>query len=127
MDSTLTGMQRTKIFVYLDDIVLHASSLRKHEIKFGKLVARLREAKLKLQPDKFEFLQKEVSYLGHIIGENRVQSDPEKVNAVKNFCVPKNPKNIKEFLGLAGYYRRFIQGFCNIAKPLTNLLKNNLI
>lgn len=126
MDRVLTGMQGIEIFVYLDDIVLYASSLREHEIKFEKLANKLREANLKLQPDKCEFLRKEVTYLGHVISENGVHPDPEKIKAVKNFPIPKNPKNIKQFLGLAGYYRKFIEGFSNIAKPLTNLLKNGV-
>lgn len=123
MDHVLTGLQGIELFVYLDDIVLYASSLREHEIKFEKLAARLREANLKLQPDKCEFLRREVGYLGHIIGEDGVKPDPKKVEAVKRFPRPTNAKTIKQFLGLAGYYRRFIPNFSRIAKPLTNLLK----
>jgi hypothetical protein len=126
MDLVLTGLQGNEIFVYLDDIVLYSSSLTEHAIKFEKLAARLREANLKLQPDKCEFLRKEVTYLGHIIGENGVRPDSNKVEAVQNFPIPKNAKNIKQFLGLAGYYRRFIKGFSRIAKPLTNLLKKDI-
>jgi len=74
MDLILSGMQGSKIFVYLDDIVLYASSLTEHEIKFEKLITRLREVNLKLQPDKCEFLRKKVTYLGHIIGEDGVRS-----------------------------------------------------
>jgi len=125
MDLVLTGMQGNEIFVYLDDIVLYSSSLTEHAIKFEKLATRLRRANLKLQPDKCEFLRKEVSYLGHIIGENGVRPDPKKIEAVQNFPIPKNAKNVKQFLGLAGYYRRFIKGFSKIAKPLTNLLKGD--
>ena len=84
---------------------------------------RLRSANLKLQPDKCEFLRKEVGYLGHVIGKDGVRPDPGKIEAVKNFPIPRNVKNIRQFLGLAGYYRRFIDGFSKIAKPLTNLLK----
>ena len=86
----------------------------------------MREANLRLQPEKCEFLRKEVTYLGHVINKNGVHPDPKKIEAVKNFPVPKNQKNIKQFLGLAGYYSRFIEGFSNIAKPLTNLLKNGV-
>jgi len=62
-------------------------------------------------------------YLGHIIGSDGVRPDINKIKAVADFLVPKNPKNIKQFLGLAGYYRRFILNFSKIAKPLTDLLK----
>jgi hypothetical protein len=73
MDLVLTGMQGNEIFVYLDDIVIYSSSLTEHAIKFEKIAKRLRQANLRLQPDKCEFLRKEVTYLGHIIGENGAQ------------------------------------------------------
>ncbi|XP_032689886.1 uncharacterized protein LOC116853116 [Odontomachus brunneus] len=125
MDQILTGLQGTELFVYLDDIVLYASSLEEHSAKFTKLAEKLRAANLKLQPDKCEFLRKEVSYLGHIIGKTGVKPDPKKIEAVKNFPRPANSKNVKQFLGLSGYYRRFIPNFSKIAKPLTNLLKKD--
>jgi len=79
---------------------------------------RLSEANLFLQPDKCEFLKRELIYLGHIITKNGVRPDPKKIIVVKNFPIPKTRKNIKQFLGLAGYYRRFIENFSKIAKPL---------
>jgi len=125
MDHVLTGMQGAELFVYLDDIIIYARSLREHEIKYQKLITRLRAANLKLQPDKCEFLRKEITYLGHIIGEDGVKPDPKKLEAVRNFTRPTNPKQIKQFLGLVGYYRRFIPGFAKIARPLTQLLKKD--
>lgn len=80
---------------------------------------------MRLQPNKCEFLRKEVAYLGHIIGENGVKPDSQKLHAVENFPKPSDPKGIKQFLGLAGYYRRFIPDFSKIARPLTNLLKGD--
>jgi len=125
MDNVLSGLQGNELFVYMDDIVIYARSLKEHEIKFNRLMARLREANLKLQPDKCEFLRKEVAYLGHIITEEGVKPDPSKIKAITNFPIPRNPKNIKQFLGLVGYYRRFIPQFSKIAKPLTDLLKKD--
>jgi len=109
----------------MDDIVIYARSLEEHKIKFNRLMARLKDANLKLQPDKCEFLRKEVAYLGHIIGEKGIKPDPNKIKAVTNFPTPRNPKHIKQFLGLVGYYRRFIPQFSKIAKPLTDLLKKD--
>ncbi|XP_039308185.1 uncharacterized protein LOC120358336 [Solenopsis invicta] len=126
MDQILTGLQGVELFVYMDDIVVYASSLQEHEIKMNKLMDRLRSANLVLQPDKCEFLRREVAYLGHIIGENGVRPDPQKISAVQNFPVPKNIKNVRQFLGLAGYYRRFIPNFSKIANPLSNLLKKDV-
>ncbi|XP_076398229.1 uncharacterized protein LOC143266642 [Megachile rotundata] len=68
-------------------------------------------------------LEKEVAYLGHIIDKNGLRPDPRKIKAVQEFPVPKTVKNIRQFLGLCGYYRRFIKDFSNIAKPLSDLTK----
>jgi len=125
MDRVLSGLQGIELFVYLDDIVIYASSLTEHNRKFHKLAERLRSANLRLQPDKCEFLRKEVTYLGHVINETGVKPDPKKVDAVLNFPRPKNTKNIKQFLGLAGYYRRFLNNFSKTARPLTALLKKD--
>lgn len=126
MDRVLTGLQGITLFVYLDDIVVYAKSLGEHRQKFDQLMSRIIPANLKFQPDKCEFLRKEVVYLGHIITSEGVKPDPKKLEAVDKFPVPKNPKNIKQFLGLAGYYRRFIPNFSKVAKPLTDLLKKDI-
>ena len=126
MDSVLYGLQGERCFVYLDDIVVFASSLQEHEQKLTEVFDRLRQHGLKIQPDKCEFLRKEVGYLGHIISSDGVKPNPDKVQAVKDFPTPKSCKDIKSFLGLAGYYRRFIANFSNITKPLTSLLKKDV-
>lgn len=117
MNNVLTGIQGIKCFVYLDDIVIYGSSLEDHNLKLKEVFDRLSLHNLKLQPDKFEFLKTEVMYLGHLITQDGVKPDPEKIVAVKNFPIPESPKEIKSFLGLAGYYRRFIENF----SQLTNL------
>jgi len=109
----------------MDDIVIYAISLEEHARKYNLLIERLRRANLKLQPDKCEFLKTEVTYLGHVIGKDGVKPDPKKLEVVRQFPRLKTPKNIKQFLGLAGYYRRFIPSFSKLVKPLTNLLKND--
>lgn len=79
-----------------------------------------------LQPNKCEFVCHEVAYLGHIIGENGVRPDPQKVSAVRNFPTTKNIKNFRQFLGLADYYCRFISDFTRIANLQSNLLKKDV-
>lgn len=123
MDQVLSGLQGNEVFVYMDDIVVYANSLKQHEQKLRNLLERLKTAGLLLQPEKCKFLCKEISYLGHVITNEGVKPDPKKTEAVANFPRPRNSKNIKQFLGLAGYYRRFVRDFANIARPLTNLLK----
>jgi len=123
MNSVLTGMQGLKCLIYLDDIVIYGASLEDHNKRLEEVLQRLRENKLKLQPDKCEFLRKETVYLGHIISENGILPDPSKLVAIKDFPEPKRVKDIQSFIGLAEYYRKFIDNFSKIAKPLTKLTK----
>ena len=123
MDRVLTGLQGTELFVYLDDIVIFAASIEEHAGRAKRLFARLSAAGLRLQPEKCAFLSTKIKYLGHIITESGVSPDPDKVKAVQNFPIPKNPRNIREFLGLVGYYRKFIADFAARTKPLSDLLK----
>lgn len=78
-----------------------------------------------MQPDKCNFLQREISYLGHVLSEDGVKPDKGKIECVLKFPQPQTPKEIKSFLGLIGYYRRHIPEFAKIAKPLNNLLKKD--
>ena len=123
MNSVLTGIQGLKCLVYLDDIVIYGASLEDHSKRLKEVMKRLREHNLKLQPDKCEFLRKEVIYLGHIISEDGISPDPSKLTAIKDFPIPTKVKNVQSFIGLAGYYRKFIENFSKIAKPLTKLTK----
>ena len=126
MDRVLTGLQGIELFVYMDDIVVYGSSLEDHSRKLRALLGRLKSAGLTLQPEKCQFLKREITYLGHIITQTGVKPDPRKIDAVKKFRTPKNQKNIKQFLGLIGYYCRFIPDFAKIAKSLNELLKKGI-
>ena len=125
MNTVLSGLQGTRCLVYLDDIVIFADTLENHNRKLIDVFKKLKEFNLKLKPSKCEFLQKEVIYLGHKISESGAQPDESKLDAVRNFPTPKTPKDIKSFLGLAGYYRKFIDNFSQKALPLTSLLKKD--
>ncbi|XP_057335847.1 uncharacterized protein LOC130674515 isoform X2 [Microplitis mediator] len=125
MDLVLRGLQGADLFVYLDDIVIYARSLEEHNTKFNKLAERLRSANLTLQADKCEFLKKEVIYLGHLISADGVKPDPDKIKAIKCFKTPGSTTQVREFLGLAGYYRRFIKDFAKISKCLSDLTSKN--
>jgi transposase InsO family protein len=126
MDIVLTGLQGTDCFVYLDDIVIHAASIQDHKNKLKKIFQRLRDNNLKLQPEKCEFMRKEVTYLGHVISTEGVKPNPEKTKIINEYPIPTNQKDIRAFLGLLGYYRRFIKDFAKITKPLTSLLKKDV-
>lgn len=123
MNNVLLGLQNSSCFVYLDDIILYSDNLENHIKNLRAVFTRLSEHNLKIEPDKCEFLRREVMYLGHVISEFGVKPDPNKVKAVQEFPVPTNQTEIKSLLGISGYYRRFIKDFSLITKPLTKLLK----
>jgi hypothetical protein len=127
VNHVLSGLTGSRCFVFLDDIVIYARSLNEHDMKLRDVFARLRKYNLKLQPDKCEFLRKEVNYLGHVITEDGVRPDPRRVIAIENFPRPECEKTLKSFLGMAGYYRRFIPRFSKIAAPLHALLKKDSV
>ena len=125
MDQIKRGLDCKEILVYMDDVIIHANSLKEHDKRVRKFFNRLASTRLVLQPEKVHFLRKEVAFLGHIVSEKGVEPDPGKIKAVKEFPQPKGVRNIREFLGLTGYYRRFIQDYAKIAKPLHELLKKD--
>lgn len=125
MDIVLSGLQGIEIFIFMDDIIIYSQTLEEHMQKLRRVLERLKEAGLTLQPDKCHFLRRKVVYLGHVISENGVQPDPDKIRAVKEFPIPKSKKNVKQFMGLANYYRRFIHNMAKIAKPLNDTLKKS--
>jgi hypothetical protein len=111
--------------VFLDDIVIYANSLLEHDAKLRRVYGRLRKYNLKLQPVKCEFLRKEVNYVGHVISEDGVRPVPKKVESIVNFPTSNTVKQLKSFLGLASYYRKFVPEFRRIAAPLHRLLKKD--
>ena len=126
MDELLRGLQGVILFVYMDDIVIFADTLEEHERRFKLLMERLEFAKLKIQLEKCQFLKRKVHYLGHILSEEGLRPDPKKIEAVEHFPTPRSVKNVRQFLGLAGYYRRFIKDFARIAKPLSRLTEKEI-
>ncbi len=86
------------------------------------VLTRLQECNLKLSADKCFFAQKKVKFLGHVVSEFGVETDPAKTEKVKNWPVPNNPDEVRSFVSFAGYYRRFVKDFSKVARPLTDLL-----
>ena len=121
MERVLAGLSWHLCLLYLDDIIVHAPTLEEHIRRLRLVLDRLRAAGLKLSPKKCHLLQREVEFLGHVVNDKGVATDPKKVEAVSNWPVPQSPKDVRSFLGLCGYYRRFVRDFSRIAKPLHHL------
>lgn len=126
MNTVLSGLVGTKALIYLDDIVIWGVTLQEHNQRLVEVFDRLRVHSLKLEPDKCEFLRKEVYFLGYKVTPDGVAMDEKKIAAVKNYPVPTNVKQLKAFLGLAGFYRKFVPRFSPIASPLHKLTGKNV-
>ncbi|WVZ51646.1 hypothetical protein U9M48_002768 [Paspalum notatum var. saurae] len=113
------------VVVFIDDILIYSKTEAEHEEHLRLVLQRLREHKLYAKFSKCEFWIDEVRFLGHVISKGGIAVDPSKVSTVTNWKVPEIPKEVRGFLGLAGYYRRFIENFSRIAKPMTSLLEKD--
>ena len=111
------------ILVYLDDILVYSRSIEEHWDHLERALDRLRQAKLYGRLHKCEFFKDKVDYLGFEVSANGVNASPEKVKAILDWPRPQTVHDIRSFLGLASYYRKFIRGFSQIAKPLTDLTR----
>ncbi|WVZ64169.1 hypothetical protein U9M48_013732 [Paspalum notatum var. saurae] len=113
------------VVVFIDDILIYSKTEAEHEEHLRLVFQRLRKHKLYAKFSKCEFWIDEVRFLGHVISKGGIAVDPSKVSTVTNWKVPEIPKEVRGFLGLIGYYRRFIENFSKIAKPVTSLLEKD--
>ena len=112
--------------VFLDDVLVYSQSDESHFAHLRATFQLLRAANLKLKPKKCRLVQREVTYLSHIIGSERIQVEPKKVEAVTNWPVPSTVKGVRRFLGFCNYYRWFVRDFTGIASPLSSLTKKKV-
>ena len=113
-------------FGFLDDVLIHSADIETHLQHIRILFQRLREADLKLKYSKCNYFKTHVQYLGHLVYGKGIKPLPEKLESIKKMPAPTTPKEIKQFLGLVGYYRKFIPRFSDIARPMTNLTKQDV-
>jgi len=123
IDNVLGELVGDICLVYLDDIIIFSASLQKHLMDINSVFQKLPQANLKIQITKSNFLRKEIDFLGHVITQDGIKPNPDKITAVKNFPCPKTTKQIKSFLGLLGYYRKFIKDLARITKPISRQFK----
>ena len=125
MERCLGDQNFETLLIYLDDIIIFSKDFDSHLQRLDLVFARLAQHGLKIQPSKCFLLQREVKYLGHVVSEKGIATDQEKCSAIKEWKTPSNIKELRSFLGLANYYRRFIKDFSKIAQPLYKLLQGS--
>lgn len=123
MNSGLATHLRQSVLVFVDDILVYSQTLADHELHLSCVLQILTEHQLKVKQSKCSFAQPQLAYLGHVISAQGVATDEEKIVAVKNWNTPSSVKELRSFLGLSGYYRKFVRNYGIICKPLTDLLK----
>lgn len=125
MNTVFKSLLRKCVLIFFDDILIYSSSLEEHVEHFQSVFELMRSNKLYAKLSKCAFATDRVEYLGHYIQESGVSTDPHKIKAVAEWALPVTLKQLRGFLGLAGYYRRFVKSFGVIARPLTALTKKD--
>jgi len=123
MAKALNAMNWKYVLIYIDDIIIYSQTFSDHLKHLKAVFGKLKEAGLTLKPSKCRFAAKEVTYLGHIFSKDGIHVDPDKIEAVKSFPEPNSQHQVRQFLGLANYYRKFVPNYSKIAVPLTKLLQ----
>src|ERR1700739_1311011 len=113
------------VIVFLDDVLIYSQTKAEHAQHLRTVLQVLRDKKLYAKLSKCEFFSTEIGFLGHVINADGIKMEQSKVDAVTKWPAPKDIHELRSFLGLAGYYRRFVKGFSKIASPLSALLRKN--
>ena len=121
MERVLSGLQWDICLVYLDDIIIFSKTFDDHLQRVGTVFSRLKGAGLKLKPKKCTLFQEKVLYLGHVVSKDGIATDQAKIDRVRDWPVPCSVKEVRSFLGLCSYYRRFVKHFATVASPLHQL------
>lgn len=123
MDKVIPARLKSNVFIYLDDLLIISNDFETHINLLKEVAECLEKANLTIGLAKSMFCFKELKYLGFIIGNGVLKTDPEKVMAIQKIPIPKSPREVRSFLGTAGWYRRFIKNFAAISAALTDTLK----
>ena len=123
IDKVVPYELRDQIFPYVDDLLVVSSDFDEHIKLLGILADRLRQAGLTINVQKSKFCFKELKFLGYVVGDGCLKTNQDKVSAIQNFPVPTTQRQVRRFLGMAGWYRRFVKDFSTVASPLTDCFK----
>jgi transposase InsO family protein len=125
INQALIGLVDVTCVIYLDDILIYSANPERHETDVKEVLDRLRQHKLYAKLKKCEFGVKNVEFLGFIVSTTGIAMDPERISTIRDWPVPKSVKDLQVFLGFSNFYRRFIEGYSKIARPLTDLLRKD--
>ena len=126
MDVVLAGLKWNSVLVYLDDICVFSNSFEEHLSHVREVFHRVQQAGMKLKPSKCYLFQQEIKYLGHVVTCEGIEPDPDKIKAVAKLVPPDNLNQLQSFLGLVGYYRKFVDNFATVCEPLYELTKSDV-
>ena len=121
MERVLQGLHWETCLIYLDDVIIFAKDVETHINRLDAVLTRIKEAGLKISPRKCQIFRDKVEFLGHIVSGDGVATDPKKISAVQDWKTPRCVKEVRSFMGLCSYYRKFVKNFACIAKPLHRL------
>ena len=122
MEDILGELNYQICLVYLDDVIVFSKTFEEHQTRLEKVFQICREAGLKLSPKKCTFCAKKVKYVGHIVSADGIEPDPSKIEKIAQWAVPTDAEGVRQFLGFAGYYRKFVKDFSKVARPINDLL-----
>ena len=126
MEIVLSGLTYELVLVYLDDIIVYGRNFEEHLERLRIVLNRIRDANLKISPAKCSLFQRKITFLGHVVSAEGIQTDPAKVQAVEKYPVPTTLRQVRAFMGLVGFYRKFIFNFGVIADPIYRLLNKSV-
>ena len=125
MEKIFVGLTYKSILIYLDDLIIFSKNFETHLNDLREVFERLKAFNIKLNPEKSKFFCKEVTFLGHRVSSEGISTDPEKVQSIRDWPQPTNVKEVRSFVGLASYYRKFCPSFATVCKPLHKLTEHN--
>jgi len=123
MDLVIPYQLKSHLPVFLDDFLLLSNKFEDHLLHLSEVATQLRKAGLTINVQKSQFCLRQVDYLGYLVGEGTLQVNPNKISAVNEFPIPKTQKQLRRFLGMTGWYQRFISNYSSVIFPLTELLR----